>query len=50
VVADQADYDSPRLDAVGIDDVFVGGQQVLANGNLTGVLSGRGLRRSAPVR
>jgi N-acyl-D-amino-acid deacylase len=50
VVADRADYDSPRLDAVGIDDVFVGGQQVLANGNLTGVLSGRGLRRSAPVR
>jgi N-acyl-D-amino-acid deacylase len=49
-VADQADYDSPRRDAVGIDDVFVGGQQVLAQGRLTGVLSGSGLRRSAPVR
>ena len=48
-VADQADYDSPRRVAVGIDDVFVGGQQVLAHGSLTGVLSGRSLRRSAPV-
>jgi N-acyl-D-amino-acid deacylase len=50
LVSDLADYDSPRADAVGIDDVFVGGQQVLAGGQLTGVNSGRGLRRSAPVR
>lgn len=49
VVADIADYDSPRLDAIGIDDVFVGGRHVLANGQLTGINSGRGLRRSAPV-
>jgi N-acyl-D-amino-acid deacylase len=49
-VADEADYDSPRRDAIGIDDVFVGGQQVLQDGRLTGVLSGRGLRRSGPVR
>lgn len=50
VVADVADYDSPREDAIGIDDVFVTGQHVLANGQLTGINSGRGLRRSAPVR
>jgi N-acyl-D-amino-acid deacylase len=50
MVADQADYDTPRLDAVGIDDVFVGAQQVLAHGRLTGVLSGRGFSRSALVR
>lgn len=43
------DADS-HADAVGIDDVFVGGQQVLAHGRLTGVLSGRGLHRSALVR
>lgn len=50
VAGDQANYDSPRRDAIGIDEVFVGGQQVLADGELTGVLSGRGLRRSALVR
>ncbi len=49
-VADQADYDSPRRDAIGIDDVFVGGQHVLSGGHLTGVLSGRGLRRSTLSR
>jgi N-acyl-D-amino-acid deacylase len=50
VVADTADYDTPRSNAVGIDDVFVGGEHVLAGGELTGVNSGRGLRRSAPVK
>jgi N-acyl-D-amino-acid deacylase len=50
LVTDLADYDSPRIDAIGIDDVFVGGQQVLAGGQLTGITSGRGLRRSAPVK
>lgn len=49
-VADIASYDSPREDAIGIDDVFVAGQHVLAKGQLTGINSGRGLRRSAPVR
>ena len=49
-VADQSDYDSPRTDSVGIDDVFVGGQQVLAGGQLTGITSGRGLRRSTPAK
>jgi N-acyl-D-amino-acid deacylase len=48
-VADLARYEDPRRDAVGIDDVFVAGRQVLAGGELTGVNSGRGLRRSAPV-
>jgi N-acyl-D-amino-acid deacylase len=49
-VAEEADYDTPRRDAVGIDDVFVGGQQVLQEGRLTGAMSGCGLRRSVPVR
>ena len=48
-VADRSRYEDPRRDAVGIDDVFVGGQQVLLGGELTGVNAGRGLRRSAPA-
>lgn len=47
-VADRASYDSPRLEAVGIDDVFVNGRHVLRDGELTGENSGQGLRRSAP--
>jgi len=50
VVKDMAGYASPREDSIGIDDVFVAGEHVLANGCLTGINSGRGLRRSAPVR
>ena len=49
-VTDQADYDSPRRVATGIDDVFVNGQHVLEGRRLTGTLSGLGLRRSALVR
>jgi len=49
-VMDMADYDSPRVDAIGIEDVFVAGEQVLAGGQLTGITSGRGLRRSALVK
>jgi N-acyl-D-amino-acid deacylase len=49
-VADRADYDNPRSNAVGIDDVFVGGQQVLSDGQLTGATPGRGLRRQGPTR
>jgi N-acyl-D-amino-acid deacylase len=48
-VAERSRYEDPRQDAVGIDDVFVGGRQVLADGQLTGVNAGRGLRRSAPA-
>lgn len=44
-VADASTYDDPRREAVGIDDVFVAGVQVLAAGHLTGALPGRGLRR-----
>jgi N-acyl-D-amino-acid deacylase len=50
VVGDRADYGQPRVDSVGIDEVFVGGEQVLAGGQLTGATPGRGLRRTAPVR
>ena len=44
-VTDRATYEQPRTLAVGIDDVFVAGVQVLAAGELTGALPGRGLRR-----
>lgn len=46
-VADRATYENPRLVATGIDDVFVAGVPVLAAGELTGALPGRGLRRAA---
>jgi N-acyl-D-amino-acid deacylase len=45
-VTDLATYESPRIPATGIDDVFVGGVQVLAGGEPTGALPGRGLRRA----
>ncbi|QNA91342.1 amidohydrolase family protein [Microbacterium sp. Se63.02b] len=45
-VADTATYENPRGRGVGIDDVFVAGSRVLADGELTGALPGRGLRRS----
>lgn len=45
VVADGSTYENPREPAVGIDDVFVAGVRVLAGGELTGALPGRGLRR-----
>lgn len=45
-VADTATYEQPREQAVGVDDVFVGGVRVLADGELTGALPGRGLRRT----
>jgi N-acyl-D-amino-acid deacylase len=44
-VADQATYADPLQDAVGIDDVLVAGQPVLANGTLADNRPGRGLRR-----
>ncbi|WP_309127289.1 amidohydrolase family protein [Microbacterium sp.] len=49
-VADTATYENPRTAAVGIDDVFVGGIRVLAEGEPTGALPGRGLRRAADSR
>ena len=45
-VTDAATYEDPRALAVGIDDVFVSGARVLADGALTHVSAGRGLRRS----
>lgn len=42
-VADVATYDHPRQLAVGIDDVWVAGQQVLRGGELTEALPGRPL-------
>jgi N-acyl-D-amino-acid deacylase len=49
-VADTATYEDPRRDAVGIDDVFVAGVPVLADGELTGELPGRGLRHERGSR
>lgn len=45
-VGDTATYERPRSLAVGIDDVFVAGVPVLADGELTGARPGRGLLRS----
>lgn len=52
-VADAATYDEPMHDSVGIDDVFVAGVHVLAEGELVAAASdlelpGRGLRRAEP--
>jgi N-acyl-D-amino-acid deacylase len=44
-VPDTSTYEDPRTLAAGIDDVFVHGIRVLADGELTGALPGRGLRR-----
>ncbi|KJQ55669.1 N-acyl-D-amino-acid deacylase family protein [Microbacterium sp. SA39] len=45
-VADTATYADPRGRGVGIDDVFVAGIRVLAEGERTDALPGRGLRRA----
>lgn len=44
-VADTSTYEDPRTLAIGIDDVFVHGIRVLADGEPTGAQPGRGLRR-----
>jgi N-acyl-D-amino-acid deacylase len=44
-VADHADYDRPTRLSDGIDQVFVAGHRVLADGQLTRRLAGRALRR-----
>jgi N-acyl-D-amino-acid deacylase len=43
-VADTATYEQPLGEAVGIDDVVVAGEPVLANGKLLDCMPGRGLR------
>lgn len=45
-LADAATYANPTAEADGVDDVFVAGRHVLASGELTGITSGAGLRRS----
>jgi N-acyl-D-amino-acid deacylase len=44
-VADTATYEKPLGEAVGIDDVLVAGELVLAGGDLVECAPGRGLRR-----
>ena len=46
-VRSRATYEDPRALAEGVDDVWVNGERVLADGRLTGATSGRGLRRGA---
>lgn len=46
-VADTATYEHPLGEAVGIDDVLVAGEQVLAGGNLVDSTPGRGLRHQS---
>lgn len=46
-VRDTATYPAPRLLAEGIDDVLVAGRRVLADGRLTGLLPGGGIRAGA---
>lgn len=48
-VTDTATYQNPRRLAVGIGDVIVAGVPVLADGELTSALPGRGLRRDRQV-
>ncbi len=43
-VADRATYESPRAPSIGVDDVFVSGVRVLADGALTGRTPGRAIR------
>lgn len=47
-VSDTATYEDPRQLAVGVTDVVVAGDLVLADGATTGVASGRALRRGEP--
>ena len=47
--ADRATYLEPRLAPVGLDEVVVNGERVIASGRLTGRTTGRVLRR-APAR
>lgn len=49
-VQDRATYDEPLRLAEGIDDVLVAGVPVLAGGELTGALPGRGLRAATGGR
>jgi N-acyl-D-amino-acid deacylase len=49
-VADTATYDEPLGNAVGIDDVLVAGEPVLASGALVDSAPGRGLRRERSER
>jgi N-acyl-D-amino-acid deacylase len=49
-VAETASYEEPLGEAVGIDDVLVAGVPVLAGGELTDALPGRGLRHRSGRR
>lgn len=48
-VSDSSSYEQPVELAVGIDDVFVGGVQVLAGGELTGAVPGRAIFRDPHI-
>jgi N-acyl-D-amino-acid deacylase len=48
-IRDNATYEQPQRYATGVEHVFVNGVQVLRNGEHTGALAGRALRRGATV-
>jgi N-acyl-D-amino-acid deacylase len=45
-INDRATFEAPHQYPVGISHVFVNGQQVLANGEMTAMRSGMALRRA----
>jgi len=48
-IRDNATYEQPQRYATGVEHVFVNGVQLLRNGEHTGALAGRALRRGATV-
>ena len=49
LISDNATYEDPKVPATGVCDVLVNGAVVFHEGELTGVNSGRGLRRTSKV-
>ena len=45
-IADRATYENPHQYAVGMEHVFINGQQVLRNGEHSGAFPGRFVRRA----
>ena len=48
-VRDQATYDDPHRYSAGVKYVFVNGQPAVYQGQPTGALAGRALRRKSPL-
>jgi N-acyl-D-amino-acid deacylase len=48
-ICDAATFEAPKRLAVGVEQVLVNGVPALRDGEPTGALPGRGLRRAAPL-